>query len=154
MTVTFQVETLADAEKGIAELIDAHWREVADHLEEIPLDVDWDLYRRMEQEGSLFILTVRDDGRLVGYVAHVVACLPHYRQTLVAKDDAHYLRPEYRKGGVGAKMILKTEQALAALGVKRILYHTKLRSDIDRTRFFERLGYEPIERIVSKVLEE
>lgn len=153
MALTFGAESFTAAEPEIAGLVEEHWREVSD-IGEVPLDIDWQHYRNLEAGGQLFTLAVRDEGRLVGYVIHLVVYLPHYRTTLVARDDAHYLHPDYRRGSAGARMIRAAERALKVIGVKRILYHTKTRAGLDRTRLFERLGYQPVETIVSKVLED
>jgi GNAT superfamily N-acetyltransferase len=82
---------------------------------------------------------------------HVVAPSTHY-SILVACDDAHYLKPEYRKGWTGIRMIRAAEEMLRDLGVKTISYHQKTRPDIDKGAVFERLGYELTERIYMKVL--
>lgn len=150
MALIFRVETLATVELELRSLVEDHWQEIVDDPDAMPLDIDWNLYRKAEADGQLFILTVRDE-KLVGYVAHFIHRLPHYRWCLCARDDAHYLAPEYRKGGIGARMILEAERYLKLRGVEMISYHTKL-GDLDRGPLFERLGYAATERIHVKRL--
>ena len=60
-------------EAGLKGLAPDHWEEVANNKDTIPLDIDWERYRALDDDGSLHVLTARDDGELVGYVMHVIA---------------------------------------------------------------------------------
>ena len=145
----FAKEPFRDMEAELAELAPDHWEEVG--RPDIPLDINWGLLHILEDAGALHVLTARDDGELVGYVIHVAAPATHYN-IIQACDDGHYLKPEYRKGWAGMRMIRAAEEMLRDLGVKTISYHQKTRPDIDKGAVFERLGYELTERIYRKVL--
>ena len=45
-----------------------HWKELALNQDTIKLDPDWDKFYALDVQGILRILTVRVEGRLVGYV--------------------------------------------------------------------------------------
>ena len=81
-------------------------------------------YTSMPTRGEwVIIATVRDDGRFVGYT--ILAIMPHlhYKSAgLMAMIDVYYLKPEYRKGGTGAKMIMFAEKTLWEKGVKKIYF--------------------------------
>jgi hypothetical protein len=73
--ITYQVESYADAFPEIEPYLVAHWHEVALHRDEIPLAMDKPAYQKLDAEGQLHILTVRADGKVVGY--HVSLIRPH-----------------------------------------------------------------------------
>ena len=149
MTLTFQVERLADVEPECLTLTELAFEELGMFKGELPLDIDWPRYRHMEAQGTLFLMTARDDSdELVGYVAHNVAAMLHYRPIRLARDTAHYLHPAHRVDGNGAKMLVAAERALKRFGVHVVGYHQKIASD--REALFVRLGYEPMERIYYK----
>jgi hypothetical protein len=67
----------------------------------------------------------------------------HYKSELFAHDDAFFLKPEFRKGTAGIKMIRAAEQMLQTKGVKRVIFHIKNR--LKNGKVFEFLGYKPRE---------
>lgn len=87
---------------------------------------------------------------MVGYVVHLVYRPLHYKYSLMASDDAHFLLPEYRRGTAAWKMFRSAERELKQLGVDTVTYHTKNRADIDKSRVFQRLGYSEHEKIMVK----
>ncbi len=149
--LTFQAERFADAADEIRALVGEHWREVTSYPEERPLDVDWERFHTLDDAGMLMTLTARTQaGELVGYVVHLIYRSLHYRYVLMASDDAHFLKREYRKGNAGMRMIRAAEAELIRRGVGSITWHSKTRADIDRQKLFERLGYHAHERLFIK----
>lgn len=148
----FAVEKFKDVMEELKGLIHEHWLEVTSHPEERPLDVDWDQYLSLEDLNMLFVLTAREQGCLVGYVIHLIYRPLHYKYSVMASDDAHFLKKEFRKGTAGWKMLKAAEDALRELGVNSITYHSKTRTDINKRPVFERLGYKAHEQIFVKHL--
>jgi hypothetical protein len=148
----FAVEKFSDVMEELKDLVHEHWLEVTSHPEERPLDVAWDQYLRLEEQGMLFVLTARSEGRLVGYIVHLIYRPLHYKYSIMASDDAHFLKKEFRKGTTGLKMIKAAEEALRKLGVNSITYHSKTRADINKRPVFERLGYKAHEQLFVKHL--
>jgi len=139
--IVYREELWKDAQPDIALLIREHWEEVTDYPH-IPLDPDWDRYEKINADGSIKVLTVRDDefgGILVGYIVFLVFYGLHYRQTFMAQDDAFFLKKEYRKGRVGINMFINAELMLQHHGVKLVTYHEKLK--VPCGKLFERLKY-------------
>lgn len=138
--LSYQVETLADVRQDILPLIDRHYEEIAQFKDLQKLDPDWDSYAALARGGNLWVLTVRDDGRLVGYMVMVIARARHYKTLLMASEDIHYLLPEYRKGLAGYRMIAKTVAAMKARGVHLTTLRTKAAKS--HATLFERLDGE------------
>jgi GNAT superfamily N-acetyltransferase len=148
--IEFQTESWLDVLPELKAMFDAHWEEIALNRDAIKLDIDYDLYERLTRSGELHLVTARDDGWLVGYHVSVIRPHPHYKSTLHCLTDVFYLRPEYRSGMTGYKLIKFFRDSLKARGVKKVLMGTKLGIDIDP--LMKRLGFTPIERVYSLVL--
>jgi len=92
---------------------------------------------RGESSGYHFLFAERE-GRTIGYVCFgPIACSLHSHDLYwIAVDDA------LRGGGVGKRLIRATEQAVAALGGRRLYVETSSKADYAATRaFYEAVGY-------------
>jgi len=127
-------------EPNLDELLQEHWKELAVHKDEMPLDPAFDLMLQWENEGRFKIWAARTQNRLlVGYIAFFVQPHCHYRTTLHAVEDLYLLSKPYRRGLNGYRMFTTAIAALEELGVKRILLHSKVHKDV--SKLFERLGF-------------
>ena len=146
--ITFQKEFFLTLMPELPPLFLAHYEEVALDKEHMVLQPAWKQYINLETAGVLHILTVRRDGRLIGY--HFNLCYPHlhYADVLCSFSDMFFLRPEYRKGWLGVKMFIENEKMLKTLGVKKMFVMTKVHIDV--RKIMKRLNYTFIERIFSK----
>jgi hypothetical protein len=111
-------------ESGLADLLVAHWGEVAHDRDQISLDPDWDGYLQDEREHRFIAWSARRDGVLVGYSAFFTVRPRHYRANIFAINDVIYLKPGER-GADGVQMILLVERELKALGATKVFYHVK-----------------------------
>lgn len=112
-----------------APLMRAHWEEVANWKDDVPLDVDLPRLAQLEAQGSARAWTARADGELMGYVVCLVGPHLHYRSTLHAWIDVVYVVPALRSTGVGRRLLLKVMGDLKEIGVKRWIAHVKLAHD-------------------------
>jgi GNAT superfamily N-acetyltransferase len=150
MALTFHTERLWAVADDIEPLLQLHYDEIALHKEAIPLDPDWNRYACLDERGELAIYTARDDGNLVGYGVFFVHDHPHYASTLVAANDLLFLHPDYRRGGLGLRLIRYCEQQLKARGVVKLTWHIKFAHDW--SAILHRQGYLDEEKIVGKIL--
>lgn len=146
--VTFAVEDYFDAIGEIKVLLESHWLEVGTDRDKIPMDVDEVQYGYFAACGQLHVVVARSEGRLVGY--HSTYVKPHirYKSTLMGFVDVYFLHKDFRCGMTGVKLLKFAETSLKARGVKKIITSTKL--SLDMTPLYTRLGYKPVETVLTK----
>jgi hypothetical protein len=135
---------------GVEELLYDHWREVGLDHDNVPLDPDWERARCLERMGILHTAALRRDGKLLGYNAFHVTPHIHYRSVIFAVNDVLFVDPDGR-GIAGVKLVKGVEPMLAALGVRKVYYHTKVHVPLTGD-LLGKLGYSHIENIYSKTI--
>jgi hypothetical protein len=149
--ITYQLEKFVDSYPEAVVLLQRHWEEVALDKDCIKLDADIETYTKLEEQGILHILTVREDGILIGYHCSFVRPHLHYATSLTAFVDIYFIAPEKRNmPRVAMRMFKEVEKTLKARGVQRIITTTKLH--LDKSDFLKFLGYTEVERVHSKIL--
>lgn len=148
--ITYQIEKWNSVQPEIEPYAVAHFLETESHLEEIPMDMDWEKLKGLDDLGMLHTVTVRDNGKLVGYFVSLISTHFHYKSTLHAMVYLYYLRPENRGNYVGIKMFQFAEEKLKEIGIQKILSGTKVH--LNFSSLFERLGYKNTELIFEKIL--
>lgn len=165
MSLRLARETLSESFPDAVPLLRQHWREIA-HYQDIPLDVDIDIYAAAERNGALRIFTVRDVvdqyddemggnikiARLIGYAVFFVRHNPHYKSSLQAVQDVIYVDPKARGRFVGVRLLRYCEHELAAEGVQVIMHHTKVDHPM-LGKLLARSGYEQVDVIWAKRLD-
>jgi GNAT superfamily N-acetyltransferase len=142
MIATFQREAWSKCEAEIQAMVKDHWSEIALDRDRIKLDIDYELYRKADIDGRLFLFTVRERGALIGYYVAFVYPHPHYRSTLFSLMDSYFILPRYRKGPVGIDLFRKMEDAMRTLGVQSMIATTKLHHNV--APIFERLEWRQV----------
>jgi GNAT superfamily N-acetyltransferase len=144
MTITAQIEQLADCLEEMKPLFPAHWEELAIFKDKMPLDPQYNIYWTREQHDELVMATLRKDGELIGYWPTFIAPGLHYGSTLTATMDILWIKPEHRGDGSGKVLFdcLKTE--LKRRGAKIWYAGSKNHKEIEW--FLTMLGFEPVER--------
>lgn len=134
------------------ELHQAHFDEVACDQDAIPLAKNHLEYLRLADTGQLHVMTVRADGRIVGYIWGIIRPGLHNATSLMCYTDLYFLLPEFRKGRTGIDMFVAYEKTLRARGVKKVYTGTKIHNGLDRSKIFARLGWTQQEVLYCKVL--
>jgi len=151
--ITFQKEAFNAVIDEAMPMLLSHWREIASY-QDIPLAVDRDGYQALDDAGKLLIFTARLDGVLIAYAAFIVGLNAHYSTSgLQAKQDVIYLSPDHRGGRIGLTFIKNCDAALADAGVQVVYQHEKVAHPA-LGRVLEHLGYENVERIWAKRLDQ
>jgi GNAT superfamily N-acetyltransferase len=133
--------------------IRAHWGEVGSNRDILKLDPDHERYRRLERAGMLHILLARtEDGKIAGYLFMLVTKHPRDQGAIAATDDLTYVRPEFRRLGLGWKMIIEAERFAGECGVHVLMFRAKARRR--NHAYLERRGFKPLEIVYSKVIAE
>ena len=133
----------------LKQVIGEHYEELS-VTKEFPLDPAWDKYENLWKQGALKIVTVKNDGVLIGYIIYFITPHLHYQTCLTAVEDIYFLKKEYRKGRVGLKMFKFADALLKEQGVNRVIYNTKVH--LDNTALFEYMGYKFIDKVFTKLL--
>ena len=105
--VTLNVEPFERFREEAADLLKAHWRELALYPD-LLLDIDASHYRALEAQGRLMIVTVRVATQLCGYAVFLLGPHPHFG-SLQAKLDVLYIAPPVRRLGLGRNLIRESE---------------------------------------------
>lgn len=118
----------------------------------MPLGLDSEFYLNAEANGYLFVLTARRSGKLIGYyVAIVIHHHPHNKAAgKVATTDMFVIHPAERKGGAGAKLLMRAEKELRKLGVRKASISTKLH--FENGELLEALGWRATDVVRQKIL--
>lgn len=146
----YKVERWRDLRREMLPLLVQHWKEIALNHLDVPLDIDHERYDAMDESGALHIVTVRQDGELVGYHVAIVAGHLHYKSTLHGITDVYWLAPAHRQGFTGIRLFKAVERELAAMGVRKLFTGTKVH--LDMSKLFERLGYKRVEYLYAKLI--
>jgi GNAT superfamily N-acetyltransferase len=148
----FALECLANVKEDIKPLLEEHWEMVALNQGEIKLNPDWEEYAALDAAGILKIFTARSDGDLVGYFVLTVSRSIHYKDHIFAICDVVFVKPEFRTGSTGFKLISYAENWCKKAGVSLLNVNTKVHVPFDPLMISMDFNY--IERIYSKYLGE
>ena len=150
--INFDVEKYAQVNEDIKDLIKLHYEEIAVNKDVIPLDPDWDKYKHLCDNELLITITVRDEGKLIGYSIFFITNHLHYKSTKYANNDLLFLHPDYRAGMLGLRLIRESEKILKEKKVDKILWHIKFNKDF--RIILHRLGYVDEDVIVGKIIKD
>lgn len=139
----FAVETYESLLDDIKPMLVPHKDELAVY-EDIPLDPDYDFYRRAGEAGLLTFLTVREEGVLIGYAIFIVRLHAHYKGHRWALNDITWLHPNYRGAHIGAAFIAFWDKYFAEIGVNVVHVNTKT-SHPALAYVLKQAGYKTIE---------
>lgn len=144
---TAHVEDFASNVDQLREVIPLHWEELALNKDKVPLSPRWDCYHASDAQGELFLVILRDAGKLAGYFIGFVAPALHYSTCLTCIMDIFYVKPDERGASAGKVLFDFVEAELKRRGVQRIVVNSK--NHFPAAWMFDRRGYEPIETIHS-----
>ena len=150
MAITFQEELIENLVEELKPLLQEHWKELANHQDDRPLDPDFDAYILINRRQVIRFITVRDNEKLIGYASFLISNHLHYRSWKYAVSDVYYLSLEYRKTNVGVQFFQNIETWLKDIGVNSITVQDKVNHA--HTSFFERLGFTHVEQVYEKVI--
>jgi GNAT superfamily N-acetyltransferase len=145
----FCIERLADCYEELGSLAVAHHAEV-NVFDDVPLDINWARYVQAEKAGNYFLVTARDEDKMIGWLGFFVYEHMRHIGYKMAKEDWYYVVPSHRKKGIGQQLFKFAEEALKGLGVRRVMVSCKVEHDY--TRLLNGLGYENHEKNFTKVL--
>lgn len=146
--ITAQVELARDTLPELMKLFPLHWKKLALNQDKVELLPEYGHYIQAENEGRLLLVTLRAEGRLVGYWVQFIAPELHYRTCLGSKMDIWWIHPDCHKGKAALTLGRTVEKELKRRGVQRWYVGEKLHSPCGR--LYALLGLEPVETYYSK----
>ena len=123
----------------VQDLLQMHHDEVGTLPQE--LDIDKLLYIKASARYMYAAYTLRRrGGKLVGYIGYHIHSHPHYL-TNMATQDIFFIKPKYRRGLKGLKLLKFSEKDLDEnFSIHYIMQQTTCSLDI--SPLFKRMGYE------------
>ena len=145
-------------EKLFPDLIHEFVPYVSDQYEElsnvkgqIPLDLDIDQFRLLEESGILRMITARNEGKLIGYVVWLIFPHLHFKGVSHAMADLYHVAKSERGKGTGRAMFEYAINYCKGSGVRRILMGEKIAHP--HSKLLESFGFEMTEHFYQLVVE-
>lgn len=150
--ITAQLESIRVCWPELMEIFPIHHKELALFQDRMPLSPQRDVYFEREQNGNLFLATMRWNGRVAAYQITNVAPGFHYGQTLTATQDIVYVHPEMRDKGLAFPLFRVVRRELERRGVKiwHVGYKTSIPLGLDR--LLPMLGFSPGDTYLARWL--
>ena len=150
--VVTSVETLISNEESksqFEDLLKLQWLEVDHRRKSSDLDVDFDKYIKMGELGIHFIVVAYTNESLVGYNSIFISPSAHTKE-LTSLTDTIFIHKDYRKLGVGSKMIALAECESVERGAKHMMVTFK--NDHPHPEIVKELGFFSYETIYAKYI--
>jgi len=133
--------------EGITKMWAEHWEETEALYRDDPMRPDYDRFAEYEKLGAFVVFTVRrvEDYEIVGDLMFFIGPDMHHAGDTMAKEDAFFLTPECRGGGLALKLVEYAENALADMGIAKMGMSDKSPAggkSLDR--FLGSLGFKPV----------
>jgi hypothetical protein len=149
MSVKFQRESLDEWLADAHKILPQHYEEASDVENDI-LNVDWDGYQALQEQGLLHVITGRNEqGELVAYWMGTIGPHGQTKHIVSSFDQAFWVRKDYR--GITVLRLYKfLEQYYEELGVERS-YHLVKPHKHRLDGIIEKLGYKHTDSLYMKV---
>ena len=89
--ITAQIEPWPAFIHEAQPLLPLHWAELALNKDKVPLDPQYDIYTARDLAGQVLVVTLRQDGELVGYFIVFIAPGLNYKTCLTLTMDINGL---------------------------------------------------------------
>ncbi len=148
------VERFAESGEELVALIGEHYQETEATYLSDEYNPNIAQYRAMEEAGMTCIFTVRDKGKLGGYLMFNIYRGLHCQTVHQAREFAFYLAPELRGRKLAPKLLHYAEDCLKQLNCKLVGMSSKVfTGGTDIGPWLEKEGYQPIAVYYVKELE-
>lgn len=149
--ITVQVENFRAVMPELATIFPTHWENLALFKDRMPLAPQYGEYIMREQAGTLMLVTVRRDGRIVAYYTANIRPGFHYDRTLTGTMDMMFVVPdEPAPGMVALPLMRKVETELRRRGVD--IWYSGYKTDKAKgmARLHELFGFQPADTYTAK----
>ena len=153
----YGVEKVFHVQHELKSLHEAHWAETESPYRTGDADPDYEGLVDLEMKRQLVTFTVRKlpHNGLCGILGFYLGADLHQAGQGLATEMEFYLKPEFRRGTIAARLLAYSEDVLRKLGVLRVEMSDKQPvGGVDLSRFLARRGYRMCTRLYHKTLGE
>lgn len=151
-------ETFAAALPDIKDLVDEHWAEVGSFADKFRRDIDYLAYQKLEDDGRLLMVTMREVGVLLGYFIgatgldlHRVSLTDPPHRVVMLSALVYYIAPHRR--GYGRVLLRAYEHYARARGVQ--ISNIRAKPGMNAAdAFLSKMGYEVSEVNMTRLIGE
>lgn len=144
----FSVEKIKDIKEEAIELVQHNYEEIEKTKLGVDLNIDWDLYEKLNDMNKLIVVSVRNNKKLIGYSCYLLTFHPNYKDVLFGQNTVLYVTPEYRGRNTAFKLLEFCEDILKLKGAQFISAHVK--PEVDYSPLLESIDYFKNETIYFK----
>ena len=148
----YAVEPLTDS---LIEELRPFWNEQYEELSNVKgvirLDPDIDQLKMLHDSNTLFIVTVRKENELIGYLFWLIFNHLHFTGVLHAIADLYHITKSERGNGAGKAMFEYAINFCSEKGVKRVLLGEK--TEHAHSMLIESFGFKRTEQFYQLVLD-
>lgn len=119
--IEFGFVPLHEIAREIAPNITRHYTEMTEGDDYGYPNIDWDLYLEASFAGQCKVVTVRDNGKLVGYSVFTLGRNLRYKNMIEANNNGLFLEKSYR-GHLSRLLMKKSDEYLKAIGIHETNY--------------------------------
>jgi GNAT superfamily N-acetyltransferase len=148
---SIRLSTVVEMQKKAGALIRDHWAEIEQHKGRPDPEPDWLRYLALEKKGVLLLLAAFAGKAMIGYSVNAVVPDMHYAGRQCCANDGIYLAPEFRKRGIGNRLIHETEGMARKMGARRLTFHSNLGTGFQD--LLGALGYFPAAVVYERSLD-
>ena len=154
--LTYKWERFPAILREFVPVLQVHYQETATYPKQLPIEPNFDQLCQMDEMGMLLTLTVRHEGKLVGYLLATVGAHLNFVMTQFSTAYMYYLAPEYRRGWNGVRMFRIWISAMRKRGIRvlQVAETIKVRGRHGRHVgiLMRYLGFKCVERSYSRLL--
>ena len=148
--ITAQIESIAVCWEELQPLFKRHHAELALYQDRMPLSPQMQAYFERERNGTLFLATIRWDGKIVGYQITQVSPGFHYSTTLTGTQDIIWILPEVRDRGLAFPLFRLVKKELIRRGVSLWNCGWKHDKPLGLDKLLPKLGFTPSDSYSSQ----
>lgn len=148
--ITAQIEPIIACWEELQPLFVRHHAELALFQDRMPLSPQAEVYFERERNGSLFLATIRWNGKIVGYQITFVAPGFHYSATLTGTQDIVWILPEVRDRGLAFPLFRAVRRELERRGVSLWNCGLKHGKPLGLDKLLPKLGFSPSDDYFSQ----
>lgn len=140
--------TVSDKLDALLPLLRMHRDELATARHLMALAPNVDAYRALENTRSLLALVAYRGEEIAGYSINFIGPHLHYSGLRYAHNDALFIRPQFRGGRLGLRLMRETERLAKERGARLMMWHAKPGTALER--ILPRMGYGVQDIVFSK----